>query len=856
MNKFLLGVILYQNLMSPLSGNTMFETDKLDSLIVEHNYSPTGWHRGLSANFMPIINRYNFINKAELMFSAQISDSYGWWNHKFELEKYLVDDINKAINYSNSNRPVTVYFGVDTEFYFFANKFYFYISINNKKQHFWPNWGTWYKWNKLGGVELKIKFSVSNELEKHWNQVSNALHNKPLKTIITPDPLSGNNESNQKRTLQYIEQEIGKDKYKKLVTSRFNEKYVELIFQDSLDGYTVNKKINFYFEYKLWNSYEQLEANIKNVNNILEISTTNYSLKANEQKIVTAINNLYQNKVIPSNLTKSFNFIPSNSSSTNDTVDVYFELRLLNKFCFSNSECYAEKYRSKKTFQIKYKLDADYYQKNMQDRLSLESTSKPIDYWVGNTKYKVYGDDVYIKFLANEQETEALYVNGNAVGVSDRIFNYVLKDGRLDPKNNDDNPDKTLKLNFDNFTNNNEIKEELNIYKVEISKGGLKDAKGNLQNVTYTENIMIVKKAPKLNMDLWAKKDEQNPNEMQGIVIYEPAIDDNFSLEQKWLKDNEFKLLQGVNGLSGSLMAIEPPTVNKEDDFIDTEQTTWEFMTKDFNEKQKDKFKLNFKSDKNGLLINENEREYFSDKGIFRFKVPNKLGAIATYYHLNLGISRDANFITDEHRNILSNIKDNLYYFWDSKLGSALINYLRGPSWYFNETTNQKISWDQYKSLTTTEQKLYVKERIKDGYYYTAEQLLNMPLDVVHFNISRMIRDLQYDIGGVLEKELKETNGGKDELDKEDKRNKCEKDATKCIADPKDDNDKVIKPRPDLDQDNKIKEWDKEIKNIVVQNETANKRFLSIILATTLTIGLTILSLGTIIYFRKRKKII
>jgi hypothetical protein len=152
-------------------------------------------------------------------------------------------------------------------------------------------------------------------------------------------------------------------------------------------------------------------------------------------------------------------------------------------------------------------------------------------------------------------------------------------------KNNDDNPDKTLKLNFDNFTKNNEIKEELNIYKVEISKGGLKDAKGNLQNVTYTENIMIVKKAPKLNMDLWAKKDEQNPNEMQGIVIYEPAIDDNFSLEQKWLKDNEFKLLQGVNGLSGSLMAIEPPTVNKEDDFIDTEQTTWEFMTKDFNEK-------------------------------------------------------------------------------------------------------------------------------------------------------------------------------------------------------------------------------------------------------------------------------
>jgi hypothetical protein len=99
------------------------------------------------------------------------------------------------------------------------------------------------------------------------------------------------------------------------------------------------------------------------------------------------------------------------------------------------------------------------------------------------------------------------------------------------------------------------------------------------------------------------------------------------------------------------------------------------------------------------LLINENEREYFSDKGIFRFEVPNKLGAIATYYHLNLGISRDVNFITDEHRNILSNIKDNLYYFWDSKLGRVLINYLRGPSWYFNETTNQKVSWDQYKSL-------------------------------------------------------------------------------------------------------------------------------------------------------------
>jgi hypothetical protein len=131
-----------------------------------------------------------------------------------------------------------------------------------------------------------------------------------------------------------------------------------------------------------------------------------------------------------------------------------------------------------------------------------------------------------------------------------------------------------------------------------------------------------------------------------------------------------------------------------------------------------------------------------------------------------------------------------------------------------------------------------------------------MPLDVVHFNISRMIRDLQYDTSGVLEKELKETNGGKDELDKEDKRNKCEKDATKCIVDPNDDNDKVIKPRPDLEQDNKIKEWDKEIKNIVVQNETANKRFLTIILATTLIIGLSVLSLAIIIYFRKRKKII
>lgn len=801
-----------------------------------HKYKPSGWYGSISNQFRPLISRYHHLENVEVKLGTWFNRGYGWYYKNFSLKSDLVNHINSKILTSNNEQPVVVKYQVNHRWYGARVDYFFNLEIDNIGQEMYPNWGTWYSATDVGGISIKLKFNGYNRIQKTMNELYQTMNNTDAVVINTPNIIAANNMSNQARVKQAIYDQIGAEKYQWISNFDFYQGYVNLSFYKNLDGKVSSKVIKYNFKYQLEQKYYDFNNLILNhQNQILNIKSHTFSLLENEQEIKSAIFELFKNqKFNNKNITdfiEKYHFKPASLNNGEDSVEVYFKIKLLNNFYFQ--KYWNEQYENKITFKINYHLDENYFQKDMNNRISFETKGKKLPGLYND--YEVYSDEVIVKFRTNLEESEILYINNQEVGVSNGLFVYLLKDGRI-------NNSKDKK------------EEELNAYEIKLVKKDAHDPNNVLKDITWIKKIMIRKKAPKLNINLWAPDDEQNPNEIVGMVIYDPLIDNNFKVESKWLKDNEKNLLAGVNGLSGSLMGVHNPSWDKKDALIDENSITWEYAPFKFEKNNNLKLDLNLKPNQiteQGLLKDriKNQSQFFSNTGIFRFKIADKLNTSATYYHINLGINNFINLDQTTGEQILENIKANLYYFWDAKLGKTLINYLRGISFYVHQETKKSLTWNEYKQLNKVEQDLYKKVLVGGIADYSAEELLLMPLHTVHFNISRMIRDLQYDIDGKLEEKLKEDNGGQEELIKEDNKDKSKEEEK--VIDDKIIDDKIV---DDKNREEKIK-WDREEDTIKIHDQNLAKQNISIIISISLTVLLFLLTLGTIIYFRRKKKI-
>lgn len=835
MKKWLIVIIFYQQLIQPnikYQNQASIKTEFYQS----DEYKPSGWYGSISTQFQPTIQRYNHLETIEVKLGTWFNRGYGWYYKNFLLKSKFVSHINSKILIANDDQPITVKYKINHRWYGARVDYFFNLEIDDFGEEMYPNWGTWYSATDVGGVSIKLKFNGYNRIQKAMNELYETINNKDAVIINTPNIIAGNNISNQVRIKQTIYQQIGAEKYQWISNFDFYQGYVNLLFYQNLDSKVSSKLIKYNFKYQLEQKYNDFNSLIlKHQNQILNIKSHTFSLLENEQTIKSAIFELFKNKKFNNkNITdfiEKYHFKPASLNNGEDSVEVYFKIELLNNFHFQ--KYWDEQYENKITFKINYLLDENYFQKDMSNRISFETQGKKLSELYND--YEVYSDEVVVKFRTNLEESEILYINNQEVGVSNGLFVYLLKDGRI--SNSKDKKD-----------------EELNVYEIKLVKKDALDPNDTFKDITWIKKIMIRKKAPKLNINLWAPNDEQNPNEIVGMVIYNPLIDDKFKIESKWLKDNEKELLAGVNGLSGSLMGVHNPNWDKKDNLIDEDSITWEYAPFKFEKNNNFKLDINLKANQiteQGLLKDriKNQSQFFSNTGIFRFKIADKLNTSATYYHINLGINNFINLDQTTGEQILENIKANLYYFWDAKLGKALINYLRGISFYVHQETKKSLSWNEYKQLNKVEQHLYKKVLVGGIAYYSAEELLLMPLHTVHFNISRMIRDLQYDIDGKLEEKLKEDNGGKEELVKEDNIDKGKEDDKEI--DDKIDDQKIT---DDKNKEEKIK-WEREKDIIKIHDQNLEKQYISIIIAVSLIVILFLLTLGIIIYFRRKKKI-
>lgn len=826
-------LIIYKNILilAPTYITTSQTVTYEKTQYLRHQFFPKEFAASISSQFKVSIEKKYVVASAEAILGTYINFNYHEREIKVDLSKSIIDNLN-AINKNNEYIGFNFKYGVNTVQYGLIKQFQFWIEINGYKEFFNTGWGNYWLWIAASGIWINVKLNLFNWLEKKWDVISAKLHNKEAEVIDTGDVISGNSKHNQELVLKRINKIAGMQITGYAQIKKFYENFVEITFREGIDNYEINKKIRFYFKYVLADKYLNLQNKLENIASNLEITTTVFSLTENKAKIKSAIKNrlgsIKWGNYYLKDYIENYNFIPARDSFSQENVDVYFNIPLADK----------TQLRMKKLFNINFILDNEYYIRNINDRVVYESKSNAKKIILNNQEYWAYEDDVYIKFRVGIQENEILMINNRVIGVNNFNFNYVMLDKR-----------------FDNDNGSDSSKIDKNIYNVKITKKVITDGSKEEAVVTYEKNIIIIKGIIKIDIDAWAKNDDQNLNQINKTVIYNEIIDNNFLWDRNWLRKNEDYLLQNINSLSVSLLAFKKPRIIDEN-LAEINNTVLSFKNYEFSNYGNEK--INFNSivydSKQSFKELTNFNEYFSKSGIYQMRFKNILNKDSIYYHINLGKHLKNNF-DNEAVNPINYINNNIYYFWNSVLGRGLINYLRGASWYIDLKTNQVISWKEYQNLTTLEKLDYVRQSTKNTDRYDAKTLLEMPVETIHFYIMRMISDLQYDTGGILEEKIKEgDNGGQEELKDEIKikecKDKCKEDLEKLK---KEDEEKGKKEKEKQEEDEKIWKDKKDmITTVTINNNTKRIR---VLLAIALSTSFGIVLIGTIIFFRRKKRI-